>query len=105
MSAQLPACKPRNIHSARRSVQHARCTAVRSRGSLKVDASRDYVKLGRSDLEVSRCGVGALAWGDPNQGFGSRFDEPAVQDIFNMAVDLGLNFFDSAEVRPATGPC
>lgn len=32
------------------------------------------VKLGGSDLEVSRLGIGTIRWGDTSKGFGSSFD-------------------------------
>lgn len=87
----------RLVAAGPRFLPHARCVAARS-GSALPDTNSDYVRLGATDLEVSRVGVGTLAWGDPKQGFGNRFDEKVVTDIFNLAVELGLNFFDSAEV-------
>lgn len=79
--------------------------ATRGRDATKPKASPtcapktdDYISLGRSDLIISSVGVGTLAWGDPNQGYGSRFDERAITEMCTEANRLGLNFFDTAEV-------
>ncbi|HEY1230113.1 MAG TPA: aldo/keto reductase [Ramlibacter sp.] len=55
-----------------------------------------YVRLGASGLEVSRICLGTL-------GFGSTawrpwmLDEAAARPLFRRAVDLGINFFDTAD--------
>ncbi len=36
------------------------------------------VKLGASDLEVSRLGIGTIQWGDTTKGYGPTFDEASV---------------------------
>jgi aryl-alcohol dehydrogenase-like predicted oxidoreductase len=50
-----------------------------------------YRNLGSSGLKVSAIGLGT------NQ-FGGKVDEKGVKDIINAAVDLGINFFDTANV-------
>lgn len=55
----------------------------------------EYVKLGRSDLEVSRIGVGCEQLGGADWG---RFGlDEAVKGV-RRAVELGVNFFDTADV-------
>lgn len=66
--------------------------------SASAALASDRVKLGGSTLEVSRCGLGTLAWGDPGSGWGKRFDEEALSQIFDQAVAGGLNLIDTAEV-------
>jgi hypothetical protein len=39
------------------------------------------VKLGGSDLHVSRLGIGALQWGDTQQGYGKRYREAGVKCV------------------------
>ena len=56
----------------------------------------EYVRLGRTNLEVSRLGLGAMA-------FGSRrwrdwiLEEDETKPIIDRALDLGINFFDSSD--------
>lgn len=38
------------------------------------------MKLGRSDLEVSRLGIGTIRWGDTSKGFGASFDTVGTND-------------------------
>jgi aryl-alcohol dehydrogenase-like predicted oxidoreductase len=57
------------------------------------------MKLGRSDLQVSRLGIGTLQWGDPGSGFGNTFGEAELASAFDEIVAGGVNFFDTAEVR------
>jgi aryl-alcohol dehydrogenase-like predicted oxidoreductase len=47
--------------------------------------------LAHTDLSVSRCCLGTLA-------FGSSADEPASLKMVDMALDAGINFFDTANV-------
>lgn len=56
------------------------------------------MKLGRSDLQVSRLGIGTLQWGDPGSGFGNTFGEAELASAFDEIVAGGINFFDTAEV-------
>jgi aryl-alcohol dehydrogenase (NADP+) len=57
----------------------------------------DYVKLGKSGLKVSRLCLGAMSYGT------SRWrpwvlDEPESRVILKRAVELGINFFDTADM-------
>ncbi|BDA47314.1 Uncharacterized oxidoreductase At1g06690, chloroplastic [Coccomyxa sp. Obi] len=62
------------------------------------ESVQNTVQLGNSDLQVSRLGLGSLQWGDTQQGFNSRFNEDQLKEVFNTAVDGGINFFDTAEI-------
>jgi myo-inositol catabolism protein IolS len=55
----------------------------------------EYAKLGESDLEVSRIGFGCWAIG--GHGYGRVEDRESVGAI-QKALDLGVNFFDTADV-------
>ena len=56
-----------------------------------------YVKLGESDLQVSRICLGCMGFGDPTIGQHSwTIDENLTRDIIRRALDLGINFFDTA---------
>ena len=50
-----------------------------------------YRSLGRSGLQVSAIGLGT------NQ-FGGKVDQAGVNAIVDRAVDLGVNFIDTADV-------
>ncbi|HSB60447.1 MAG TPA: aldo/keto reductase [Vicinamibacteria bacterium] len=57
----------------------------------------EYVRLGRSGLEVSRLALGCMSYGDP----GWRpwvLDEAAARPHFRRALDIGINFFDTADM-------
>jgi aryl-alcohol dehydrogenase-like predicted oxidoreductase len=57
----------------------------------------EYVRLGRSGLTVSRLALGCMSYGDP----GWRpwiLDERAAQPFFRCAIDMGINFFDTADM-------
>ena len=57
----------------------------------------EYVKLGESDLQVSRICLGCMGFGDPTIGQHSwTIDENHTRDIIRRALDLGINFFDTA---------
>ena len=56
-----------------------------------------YTSLGRTGLTVSRLCLGCMSYGDP----GWRpwvLDEAAAQPFFRRAVELGINFFDTADM-------
>jgi aryl-alcohol dehydrogenase-like predicted oxidoreductase len=55
-----------------------------------------YVRLGASGLEVSRICLGTLTFGSPDWR-PWILDEAAARPLFRRAVDLGINFFDTAD--------
>ncbi|GAA3290932.1 aldo/keto reductase [Arthrobacter citreus] len=58
-----------------------------------------YVKLGSSGAMVSAVGLGCMAFGHPNHGNHSwTLREPESEPILRRAVELGINFFDTANV-------
>jgi aryl-alcohol dehydrogenase-like predicted oxidoreductase len=64
----------------------------------------DYVNLGKTGLRVSRICLGCMTYGAPAAGElkGGRhawaLDEEKSQPFFRQALDLGINFFDTANV-------
>jgi 1-deoxyxylulose-5-phosphate synthase len=59
----------------------------------------DYVKLGRTGLEVSRICLGTMSYGDPNRGSHPwSLGEDVAREHIGHAVELGINFFDTANV-------
>jgi aryl-alcohol dehydrogenase-like predicted oxidoreductase len=64
----------------------------------------DYVNLGKTGLKVSRICLGCMTYGAPATGAlrpGSHawaLNEKESQPFFRQALDLGINFFDTANV-------
>jgi len=59
----------------------------------------DYVKLGRTGLDVSRICLGCMSFGVPDRGGHPwSMDEQASRPFFKRALESGINFFDTANV-------
>ena len=59
----------------------------------------DYTRLGATGLEVSRICLGCMSFGIPDRGNHSwTLDEDASRPILQRAVELGVTFFDTANV-------
>ena len=59
----------------------------------------EYVRLGQTGLEVSRIALGCMTYGDPQRGNHSwTLDEEASRPLIRQALDLGITFFDTANV-------
>ena len=70
---------------------------------VKNSAAMEYNKLGSSDLLVSRCCLGTMAWGQVSDALyfaqQNTLEEGVAQ--LNVAFDeLGINFIDTAEMYP-----
>ncbi len=56
-----------------------------------------YVKLGRTGLEVSRICLGCMTYGVPERGMHPwTLDEEKSRPFMRRALELGINFFDTA---------
>ncbi len=56
-----------------------------------------YTKLGKADLTVSRICLGCMGFGDAANGQHSwTVDEAQTREIIRRALELGVNFFDTA---------
>ena len=59
----------------------------------------DYIKLGRTGLDVSRLCLGCMSYGEPDRGSHTwTLGEAASRPFLKRALDLGINFFDTANV-------
>ncbi len=64
----------------------------------------DYVNLGRTGLKVSRICLGCMTYGEPATGprqvgrHAWTLNEAESQPFLRQALDLGINFFDTANV-------
>src|SRR3954453_9954551 len=58
-----------------------------------------YTRLGRSGLKVSRIGLGCMSYGNAAAGMHRwTLDEDAAAPFFRQAVELGVTFWDTANV-------
>ncbi len=64
----------------------------------------EYTKLGNTGAEVSRICLGCMSFGDSSVGMtgkGWAIDEQSSREIIKRALDLGINYFDTANVYSA----
>jgi aryl-alcohol dehydrogenase-like predicted oxidoreductase len=58
-----------------------------------------HTHLGSSGLQVSRIALGCMSFGDSSRGYNEwALDDDAAQPLFQQAVELGINFWDTANV-------
>ena len=59
-----------------------------------------YTRLGNTGMEVSRICLGCMSFGDDTKGVttgkGWALDEEKSREIIKRALELGVNFFDTA---------
>ena len=59
----------------------------------------EYTRLGTSGLTVSRIAMGCMSFGTGgDEGGGWSLDDAAAEPVFRQAVDLGITFWDTANV-------
>ena len=57
----------------------------------------EYVRLGRTGMEVSRICLGCMTYGDPNRGTHPwTLPEEQARPLIRSALEQGINFFDTA---------
>ncbi len=58
-----------------------------------------YVKLGRTGLEISPLCIGCMGFGDPSRGYPAwSLDADASRALVRQAIEAGINFFDTANM-------
>jgi aryl-alcohol dehydrogenase-like predicted oxidoreductase len=59
----------------------------------------DYIKLGKTGLDVSPIAIGAMSYGVPDRGHPTwSLDEEHSRPLIKQALDAGINFFDTANL-------
>ncbi len=59
----------------------------------------EYVKLGTTGLDVSRLCLGCMSYGEPKRGSHEwTLGEEAARPFIKQALELGINFFDTANI-------
>lgn len=57
-----------------------------------------YTKLGNTNIEISRLAIGAMSFGKAGTMHDWTLDEKASEEIVKHALNLGINFFDTANI-------
>ncbi|XVF58473.1 hypothetical protein PTKIN_Ptkin07bG0069300 [Pterospermum kingtungense] len=82
-------------------VNRRRCVASEDFAASLRREAEDKVKLGGSELKVTRLGIGAWSWGDTIYWNNFEWDDrkvKAAKAAFDASVDRGITFFDTAEI-------
>src|SRR3954453_860357 len=60
----------------------------------------EYTRLGSSGLKISRIALGCMSFGDGSRGQAPEWvlDDDAAGPIFRQAVELGITFWDTANM-------
>ncbi|MBN9268551.1 MAG: aldo/keto reductase, partial [Hyphomicrobium sp.] len=59
----------------------------------------EYVRLGTTGMKVSRICLGCMTFGDAARGTHAwTIDEEASRPLIQQALELGINFLDTANV-------
>jgi aryl-alcohol dehydrogenase-like predicted oxidoreductase len=58
----------------------------------------EYVRFGSTGLKVSRICLGCMSYGHPNETWQWMLDEEHSRPFIQRALELGINFFDTADV-------
>jgi aryl-alcohol dehydrogenase-like predicted oxidoreductase len=61
----------------------------------------DYTNLGSSGLKISRIALGCMSFGAPREVMPWTLNADAAQPIFRQATELGITFWDTANVYGA----
>ena len=56
----------------------------------------EYTKLGNTDLEVSKICIGCMSFGKAGTMHDWTLDETESEKVIKHALNLGINFFDTA---------
>ena len=56
----------------------------------------EYMKLGNTDIEISKLCVGCMSFGKAGTMHDWTLDETETEKVVKHALDLGINFFDTA---------
>lgn len=61
----------------------------------------EYVRFGATGLRVSRICLGCMSYGQPSERWKWALDEEQSRPFIQHALELGINFFDTADVYSA----
>jgi aryl-alcohol dehydrogenase-like predicted oxidoreductase len=58
----------------------------------------EYIKFGNTGMSVSRIALGTMAYGTPTERWPWALNEEQSRPFIQKALELGINFFDTADV-------
>jgi aryl-alcohol dehydrogenase-like predicted oxidoreductase len=58
----------------------------------------EFEELGKSGIKISVVGIGTWQWGSREWGWGRGYGKADVLAAFDKALELGINFIDTAEI-------
>ena len=58
----------------------------------------EYVRFGNTGMKVSHICLGCMSYGGPDERWTWALDEENTRKSIKQALDLGINFFDTANV-------
>ncbi len=58
----------------------------------------EYVRFGSTGMKVSRICLGCMSYGDPAKRFPWALNDEQSRPYIQRALELGINFFDTADV-------
>ena len=58
----------------------------------------EYTLLGKTNLRISKIGIGTWQWGTKSWGYGKTYTFEDLKKAFREAYDHGINFIDTAEI-------
>ena len=58
----------------------------------------EFIRLGRTGLQVSKICLGTMTYGEPTERWQWALDEEQSRPFIKQALELGINFFDTADV-------
>jgi 1-deoxyxylulose-5-phosphate synthase len=58
----------------------------------------EYIRLGKTGLKVSRICLGCMTYGTPTERWPWALNEEQSRPFIQKALELGINFFDTADV-------
>src|ERR1700761_4064594 len=61
----------------------------------------DYVRFGNTGMTVSKLCLGTMTYGEPTDRWPWALNEEQSRPFIKKALDLGINFFDTADVYTA----
>jgi len=64
-------------------------------------ANMDYVRFGNTGIKVSRICLGTMTYGTPTERWPWALNEEQSRPFIQKALELGINFFDTADVYTA----
>jgi 1-deoxyxylulose-5-phosphate synthase len=65
---------------------------------LDKEQAMEYIRFGNTGMKVSRICLGCMSYGGPTERWPWALDEETSRRFIQRALELGINFFDTADV-------